>query len=208
MDFPDRSTPSSVTTDRFRFDEAVGLIHRLEKPDSPSEGLFSAIGMVVTDAILDHDDQTLGEILDGCKRVSAVRLVSNGDWPPEAAGRLLGLIDIIGWATRRVLPLTVRQGVAPGTHAYRFLRALVDDPGCTGKQLAAHLRVDATEISRVGSKLETSGLVRKVRVGREKRWSITPRGVTALNLTEQLSSRPGEMPRRRVDSSGAPENGL
>lgn len=193
MDSSDKSDRGAGAGDPMRFSEAISLLHRFGKPDVPSEGMFSALGMLTTDAILDHDDQTLVELLDGCKRVSAITMMGNSDWPDETTGRLLGFIDIIGWATRRVLPLTVRRGVEPGTHAHSFLRTLMDEPGCTSTDLAATLGVHASEISRVGSKLESDDLVRKVRVGRAKRWSVTPRGVMALNLVEQTPIRPQQL---------------
>lgn len=190
MDSSGKTPKRTGETDPFRLNEAISLLHRFEKPGAPSEGMFSALGMLTTDAILDQDDRTLTEILDGCKRLSAIKLVTEPEWPPETAGRLLGFIDIIGWATRRVLPLTVRQGVERGTHAHRFLRTILQDPACTSGVLAEKLGVHPTEVSRVGARLESNDLVRRVRVGRATRWSITARGVVAINLAEQLDIEP------------------
>lgn len=81
---------------RTRHEEVGPLIDEMRNQYVIEEGLFSALGMLITDAVLSHDEATLREAHDGLRRLY-------GHHPNSAMhGRLNGQIDITYWALRRV----------------------------------------------------------------------------------------------------------
>ena len=99
----------------------------------------------------------------------------------EQRGRLLGMLDLVQWASRRAVP--VLDAPVAGSHARRMLEAIVATPGITGQALVARLGVDKSEVSRTGSRLLDAGLATRRRNSRHAHWTVTPRGRAALRTS-------------------------
>ncbi|MCI3277219.1 hypothetical protein [Streptomyces cylindrosporus] len=165
---------------RDRATEVRDLIDDMQLDYGMSEGSFAALGMLITDASLAADEPALRAAHDGLRRLYG-QLVPDRDNPKvaEQRGRLLGQIDITFWALRR-LPSGLQLNLDPHGHAARFLTEIAREPGLSNEQLADRLKVDITEVSRVGRKLTSAGVAMKSRQWRHNAWTITPRGVTCL----------------------------
>jgi len=165
-----------------RVTEVRNLIDEMQMDSGMTEGCFSSLGMLITDASLAADEPALRAAHDGLRRLYGHLGPQEENSDPKAAGqrgRLLGQIDITFWALRR-LPSGLQLNLDPHGHAARFLTAIAHEPGLSNEQLAERLQVDITEISRVGRKLLSSGVAWKGKQWRHNVWSITPRGVTCL----------------------------
>ncbi|MEW2354468.1 hypothetical protein [Spirillospora sp. NPDC029432] len=163
---------------RDRRSEARRLIDAMEHAKELTEGHFSALGMLITDASLNADEPALTEVKDGLQWLHRNYLDTrslDGD-QREQRGRLLGLIDCAHWALQR-LPSGLQLSLQPGGHAARFLAAVARRQGLSNQQLAAELGTDETEISRVGRRLLSAGVVWKRKEWRHNAWDITPRGL-------------------------------
>ncbi|WP_242905574.1 hypothetical protein [Actinomadura terrae] len=152
-----------------------------------SEGQFSALGMLITDASLSADEPALVECQDGLqwlhRRYLDVGALDGQE--RELRGRILGLIDVVHWALRR-LPSGLQLALQPGGHAARFLVAVARKQGLSNQQLAAELGTDETEISRVGRRLLSAGVVWRRKEWRHNAWDITPRGRQYLETSGLL----------------------
>lgn len=79
-----------------RHGEAEKIIDQMRDLYVIHEGVFSSLGMLITDATLSRDEVTLHKIHDGLRWMYGHH--PNG----SHKGRFLGLIDVTYWALRRV----------------------------------------------------------------------------------------------------------
>lgn len=173
---------------RDRRTEVRRLIDAMEHAKVISDGHFSALGMLITDASLSADEPALAECQDGLQWLHRHYLdVDALDGPQrEQRGRILGLIDVVHWALKR-LPSGLQLALQPDGHAARFLIAVSRHPGLSNQKLAAELGTDETEISRVGRKLLSAGVVWRRKEWRQNAWDLTPRGRHYLETSGLLT---------------------
>jgi predicted NBD/HSP70 family sugar kinase len=150
------------------------MIGRLEGKAEITDGEFSTLSMLISDGSLAGDEPTLRDALDGMQR-----LYFRSALPEMQKGRLRGLLDVAHWSLRR-MPSTLQLKLDGNTHAARFLRAVARKPGLSNQDLATALRIDETEVSRVGRRLQDSGLVWRRKEWRTNAWDLTPRGEQCL----------------------------
>jgi hypothetical protein len=191
---------------RDRRTEIRRLIDAMEHAKIISDGHFSALGMLITDASLSADEPALTECQDGLQWLHRHYLdVDRLDGAQrEQRGRILGLIDVVHWALKR-LPSGLQLALQPDGHAARFLVAVSRRQGLSNQQLAAELGTDETEISRVGRKLLSAGVVWRRKEWRHNAWDLTPRGRHYLETSGLLragsaSERAAEGPRLSPDA--------
>ncbi|MER5258832.1 ROK family transcriptional regulator [Streptomyces sp. NPDC002855] len=168
----------------------------MKSSEEISDGLFSSLGMMVTDASLAGDEEALEAAHEGLRRqYGRQRRLRDGqgDAAAELRGRLLGLIDVTYWALRR-LPSALQLSLDPTSHAARFLVEVARQPGQSNAQLAARLDVDITEISRIGRKMVDADVAWKRRAWRQNAWDITPRGQHYLEESGLRRSEPDPAP--------------
>lgn len=168
-----------------RLAELSRLVGELQdRPGNVSAGDFNALAVMLADAALDADEATLVAGQRGLQRVYGRQLRVDDPSPEqvEQRGRVLGFIDLVQWLVRRVIPAATLSKLEPSGHAHRFLSAIATRPGLSNTELARELGVDETEVSRVGRRLHDAGLARKRKLGRHRRWDVTPRGAQALQL--------------------------
>ncbi|TDE34295.1 hypothetical protein [Actinomadura sp. 6K520] len=167
--------------------EVRRLIDAMEHAKVISDGHFSALGMLITDASLSADEPALVECQDGLQWLHRHYLdIDALDAPQrEQRGRILGLIDVVHWALKR-LPSGLQLALQPEGHAARFLVAVSRRPGMSNRQLATELGTDETEISRVGRKLLSAGVVWRRKEWRHNAWDLTPRGRQYLETSGLL----------------------
>ncbi|WP_125614684.1 MULTISPECIES: hypothetical protein [Actinomadura] len=190
-----RAEPTSPPAGRARDrrNEVRRLIETMEHAKVISDGHFSALGMLITDASLTADEPALVEVQDGLQWLHRHYLdVDALDGAQrEQRGRILGMIDVVHWALRR-LPSGLQLALQPDGHAARFLVAVCRRRGMSNQQLAAELGTDETEISRVGRRLLSAGVVWKRKEWRRNSWEITPRGREYLETSGLLPEEPDE----------------
>ncbi|RFS83198.1 hypothetical protein D0T12_23885 [Actinomadura spongiicola] len=157
--------------------EVRRLIDAMEHAKIISDGHFSALGMLINDASLSADEPALVECQDGLQWLHRHYIDVDGldGAQREQRGRILGLIDVVHWALRR-LPSGLQLALQPDGHAARFLVAVFRRQGLSNQELAAELGTDETEISRVGRKLLAAGVVWRRKEWRHNAWDLTPRG--------------------------------
>jgi hypothetical protein len=160
--------------------------------------------MLITDASLSADEPALTECQDGLQWLHRHYLdVAALDAPQrEQRGRILGLIDVVHWALKR-LPSGLQLALQPDGYAARFLVAVARREGLSNQQLAAELGTDETEISRVGRKLLSAGVVWRRKEWRHNAWDLTPRGRHYLETSGLLPGdpEPGDRPAERLRRS-------
>ncbi|TDB95087.1 MarR family winged helix-turn-helix transcriptional regulator [Actinomadura sp. 7K534] len=181
------STDSAPGPTHDRRTEVRRLIDAMEHAKVISDGHFSALGMLITDASLSADEPALVECQDGLQWLHRHYLdVGALDAPQrEQRGRILGLIDVVHWALKR-LPSGLQLALQPEGYAARFLVAVARRPGMSNRQLAAELGTDETEISRTGRKLLSAGVVWRRKEWRHNAWDLTPRGRRYLETSGLL----------------------
>ncbi|RKS77267.1 hypothetical protein BZB76_2645 [Actinomadura pelletieri DSM 43383] len=167
--------------------EVRRLIDAMEHAKIISDGHFSALGMLINDASLSADEPALVECQDGLQWLHRHYIDVDGldGAQREQRGRILGLIDVVHWALRR-LPSGLQLALQPDGHAARFLLAVFRRQGLSNKELAAELGTDETEISRVGRKLLAAGVVWRRKEWRHNAWDLTPRGRQYLETSGLL----------------------
>ncbi|XRQ12523.1 hypothetical protein ACN3XK_16995 [Actinomadura welshii] len=172
---------------RDRRTEVRRLIDSMEHAKVITDGHFSALGMLITDASLNADEPALAECQDGLQWLHRhyLDVASLDGEQREQRGRILGLIDVVQWALRR-LPSGLQLALQPGGHAARFLVAVARRPGLSNQALATELGTDDTEISRVGRKLLSAGVVWRRKEWRHNAWDLTPRGHRYLETSGLL----------------------
>lgn len=185
--------------------EVRRLIDAMEHAKVISDGHFSALGMLITDASLSADEPALVECQDGLQWLHRHYLdVGALDAPQrEQRGRILGLIDVVHWALKR-LPSGLQLALQPEGYAARFLVAVARRPGMSNRQLAAELGTDETEISRTGRKLLSAGVVWRRKEWRHNAWDLTPRGRQYLETSGCSPPTPMPTPTRSVRPSPIP----
>jgi hypothetical protein len=168
-----------------RREEVARLLQPIEalSPDVP-EGRFNAIAMLMVDATLEGDEAIIDKTVRDLQRIVARYHGATKPELIERRGRLLGLLDVARWGLERSLPLESMIELENESHAHNMLRVLAEEPGRSNRALATELSVDESEVSRVGRKLAQLGFARKRRVGRTNEWSVTPRGIYALDVME------------------------
>ncbi|WP_329521750.1 hypothetical protein [Spirillospora sp. NBC_01491] len=184
--------PRTLSQGRDRRTEVRRLLDSMEQAKVISDGHFSALGMIITDASLTADEPALVEVQDGLQWLHRHYLdvqALDGE-QREQRGRILGLIDVVHWALRR-LPSGLQLALQPDSHAARFLSVVARRQGLSNRELAAELGTDETEISRVGRKLLSAGVVWRRREWRVNAWDITPRGRQYLESSGLLKEGPG-----------------
>jgi hypothetical protein len=192
----------------------------MEHGKGVGDGHFSALGMLITDASLSADEPALVEVQDGLQWLFRTHYLDvpalDGD-QREQRGRILGLIDTVQWALRR-LPSGLQLGLHPDGHAARFLVAVTRRQGLSNRELAAELGTDETEISRVGRKLLAAGVVWRRKEWRHNAWDVTPRGLRYVESAGLLKEgeavpsaaerpAPREGARAEADALGRPGDG-
>lgn len=65
-----------------------------------TEGEFSSLGMLITDAVLTRDEASLRSAHDGLRSVYGRYSARSGE--TAETGRLLGLVDVTYWGLRRL----------------------------------------------------------------------------------------------------------
>jgi predicted transcriptional regulator len=172
-----------------RVSELATLVAEIESGvETLAEGAFRALGMLVTDGVLDHDQHAVNAAIQQLRRLYAQKSTQAKSLEmAETAGRVLGIIDVLQSAKVRTIPLGVLVEVERESHAHHFLDVLSNQPAWSNKSLAKSLEIDETEVSRVGKRLVERGLARKRRIGRENYWEITPRGGHALELVARTT---------------------
>jgi hypothetical protein len=158
----------------------------LERPGRLGAGDFNALAMMVSEAASDADEESLAVAHEGLQRLYGLQawLEEPSTEQVEARGRVLGLVELLQWALRRVAPKALLSRLEPNGYARRFLEAAAEQPGISNTELAERLATDATEVSRVGRRLVENGLATKRKLGRRNHWEITPRGAQAVRPTE------------------------
>ena len=158
---------ATPTTDHSRGHTLVGRIAKLDADPARLEAV--ALGLV--DGMLDGHNEILAAALDALR---------------DARARATGDQALLGRPTRpspsrtgtRASAVTGRGG--PGTQAHDFLRALDGSPQLGSTERHGLLEVDESQVSRTGRRLLESGLVTRLKVGRQVFWRLTPRGQRAL----------------------------
>ncbi|TDC52716.1 hypothetical protein E1281_18775, partial [Actinomadura sp. KC345] len=183
---------SATDSVRDRRAEVRRLIDAMEHAKVIGDGHFSALGMLITDASLSADEPALVECQDGLQWLHRHYLdVDALDGPQrEQRGRILGLIDAVHWALKR-LPSGLQLALQPDGHAARFLIAVSGRPGLSNQQLAAELGTDETEVSRVGRRLLSAGVVWRRKEWRHNAWDLTPRGRQYLETSGLVPAEAG-----------------
>jgi hypothetical protein len=157
----------------------IALENELPKPD---EGVFAALSMLLTDAILDWDEGALDLTLSQLPRLAALAGRHGSGDGARTEGRILGLIDVAQHGIQRALPAEFLGHVEPNSNSHRFLQEIEREPGRSNLAISVELGVDESAVSRIGRRLIQAGLVRKRRLGRTNQWLITPRGVQVLGV--------------------------
>ena len=81
--------------------------------------------------------------------------------------------------------------IEPGTQAWRFLSALVEESPLGSSELRERLGTDETQVSRTGRRLRDAGLAERRKLGRSVSWELTPVGRRALAGREDPPRRGG-----------------
>jgi hypothetical protein len=155
---------------------------------SVDEGTFRAIAMLIGDAILDGDDQSLEIALEQIKRICASR---RGDKYLEAPhvgyieiyGRLLTYIDVIAHTLQRIVSQALLAELTEGSPKRLLLEALSQGTHWTVADLAAQVRLSPRPVMSALGELLAASLVVARQLGPTRYWEITPKGRNALLIT-------------------------
>jgi hypothetical protein len=141
------------------------------------EGMFNAISMLLVDATLSGDDESLYEAI---KKLKQMDLICLGG----VRGRLLGYIDVVAWARKRIIPKSMLEQLTTGSSARLLLESLGRaQSGSTVRLLAINHDTEDELVEPHLHELFSNGFVSSRQVGREIVWEISPRGRDALHLT-------------------------
>jgi hypothetical protein len=156
------------------------LEEQLEAGSQIDDGMFRAIAMLIADAILAGDDQTLYEGITKLELIyhSRRRDLRSNDL---VLGRLLGYVDVINYAQIRMIPRAVLEQLAPGALARQVLEELSTSPGARSSEFMVEVCGENVEFTL--HKLRSLRLVSYRRPWRTTYWEITPRGKLAFRLT-------------------------
>lgn len=170
---------------------AVGLVRqlgiRLDQADqwlvaseAPPDSWFAAVSRLTVDAALAREDAALRDVRERLFDAAARLMTGAGDIAQRAAGRMLATAEIADWAVVRAAPAAAAAALEPESWASRILAFIAAHPECTNSDIERDLEVSTSEVSRSGRRLARLGVVVARRVGRENRWSVTPRGRSSL----------------------------
>jgi predicted transcriptional regulator len=156
------------------------------RPQDTDEREFSALSMLLVDAILDWDEPALDFAIVQLQRISSILIDhGNNDQTYRVEGRLLSLIDVGQWGMERIPPIDLMgQFVEPDSRAHEFLKFISEETGRSNSAIAIELDVIESEVSRIGRRLVQAGLARKRKVGRTNQWIITPRGLQVVAVLD------------------------
>jgi predicted NBD/HSP70 family sugar kinase len=164
---------------------------RVKPGSTPTDGWFSAMGRLTLDAALAGESEVLREASEALFDAAASLHPDSGEESQRAAGRLLAMAELADLAASRAGPAVAAAAeLGPNTLAARMLAFVAKNPDCTNSDFISELRVDKTQVSRSGRRLLLLGVAACRRVGRENRWSITPRGRSSLARVESFSWTP------------------
>jgi AcrR family transcriptional regulator len=147
------------------------LVRRIARLDDDARRR-EAVALGLADAVLERDRETLAAVLEALRDARA-----RAD-DADLAGWLDAAIAFAHCGLERAP--SHAGGVAGGTHAHEFLRALGGRPHVGSGDLREALGVDETQVSRTGRRLLEAGLVTRRKAGRQVFWALTPRGRQAL----------------------------
>jgi len=168
---------------------ALDRLRDLNPIDAAWESELSAVSLGLVDAILHADVEAL-EAAGDPLRDALARLFEDTGHAREIRGWLLGMVAFTEWSLQR-LPSPAELELAQDSHARRFLQALSDvDAPLSGTELKDKLVTDNSQLSRVGRKLLSRGLVIQRRIGRTAQWELTPRGRQLLRQTLKPKAPP------------------
>ncbi len=95
-------------------------------------------------------------------------------------GQLLAYGEIVRWALEEAVDASMAPDLEADSLAEHFLLHVAQHPGCRNRDLSDALGssrpVDDGQLSRLGSRLLSLGLVQRLRAGRNNVWELTPRG--------------------------------
>jgi AcrR family transcriptional regulator/DNA-binding HxlR family transcriptional regulator len=170
------------------------------------EAAIDALALGVVDAVLAGDDETLRLALPHL-RDRRHRLAALGQRDPgheRALGSLSALISVVHWALERLPSGEGAATLAEGTHAWRFLDALLAGGPLGSSEVRRALATDESQVSRTGRQLLARGLVVRRRVGRRALWELTPRGERLLDAAgrDRHGRRPVETPPGEASGDG------
>jgi DNA-binding MarR family transcriptional regulator len=152
-------------------DSRIGaLVPRIEALDGEA-ARREAVALGLVDALLEADEEALAAALP------ALRDARARDGDEGLLGWLDAAIAFTHWGLER---LSSPAGVAEGTQAHDFLRALDGSAPLGSTEVRRLLEIDETQVSRAGRRLLERGLVTRRKIGREVFWQLTPRGRRAL----------------------------
>jgi DNA-binding MarR family transcriptional regulator len=116
----------------------------------------------------------------------------------EILGRLRAIVALASYGLEQIQSPAAAAAVEPGSVGSRFLNALRDaDSELSSSDLAAVLRVDATEVSRTGRRLLGLNMVSRKRLGRRSRWTLTPHGHTVSTSMHKQEREVAALPMPR-----------
>lgn len=99
-------------------------------------------------------------------------------------GQLLAYGEIVRWALEEAVDASAAPDLEADSLAEHFLLHVAQHPGCRNRDLSDALGssrpVDDGQLSRLGSRLLSLGLVQRLRAGRNNVWELTPRGERAV----------------------------
>lgn len=148
-------------------------------PDgTPDGGWFDVLRSMVVDAIVAADSQTLGTLAEGPDSRRLVRTLDD----PEARGQFLGIRLLARHAIERLEPAAAARHLEPNSHSHRMLATISLIPGVDNNSLIQALKLDKTQVSRVGRALRARGLAAVRQMGRSNAWELTPMGEETLKL--------------------------
>ena len=183
-------TTTEAPPDGGRCVEILRLLDELEtalvERKEFTQGQFSAIGALLTDALLDSDDESLYHCIRKLQRIYGRIIRSNSC--VEERGRVLALIDVVHWARRYIIPKTVLAELTLESLPRQVLEVLQshprrDVPALDLAREAARRGFGGDSLRSVMSSLAGMGMVTTRRTGNTAYWSITPRGSQALHLS-------------------------
>jgi predicted NBD/HSP70 family sugar kinase len=159
----------------------------IDAPADISAPRLSAVSALVVDAIRDDDEMALSVAARGLQRLYRLQRRIPNATPEqiEHTGVVVGLLRLVQTAADRVVPPLSELGVAEDTHAFRFLSAVTNQPGMTGRDLMRQLEIDQTQVSRAGRTLIEKGLARKFPLGRSVYWEATARGKEGIGIRQR-----------------------
>jgi DNA-binding MarR family transcriptional regulator len=142
--------------------------------DADSLGWFAVVADRTATAVATGDRTAITGLLDVLRGVDA-DLARAGDAPTSARRHAVrAVIEVLG-ALRGQL-VVEHPAIRPHSEVGLVLITMFHTPGATNAQIAEAARLDPSQVSRTGRRLQALGLAHATRFGRENAWQLTPRG--------------------------------